>query len=114
MEGTIPGVPTVDLRPIEALLARIEAIYHPLQVWLFGSRARGDGGAGSDWDLFVIVPDDADQSVLNPLQAWRICKESGVPADLIPCRTSEFREARDVANTLSYVVAREGVLVRGG
>ena len=114
MPGGCPQRPAVDLRPIERLLARIEATYHPVQVWLFGSRARGEDAPESDWDLLVVVPDEAEAAVLNPLLAWRICKESGVRADVIPCRTSEFRDARDTVNTLAYVVAREGVALRGG
>jgi hypothetical protein len=32
----------LDLRPLRVLLAEIEETYRPLEVWLFGSRARGD------------------------------------------------------------------------
>jgi predicted nucleotidyltransferase len=102
----------IDLRPIEVLLARIEAKYHPEQVWLFGSRARGDAHVTSDWDLFVVVPDDTDERELDPMTAWRLQQGSGVAADVIPCRLSDFRNASDTVNTLSYVVASEGVLLR--
>jgi hypothetical protein len=36
-----------------------------------------------------------------------------VPADVVACRASEFREACDTVNTLSYVVATEGVRIDG-
>ncbi len=104
---------TIDLRPLEVLLARIEEKYHPEQVWLFGSRARGDAQPTSDWDLFVVVPDDTDEGELDPMTAWRLQRGSGVPADVIPCSVSDFRNASDTVNTLSYVVASEGVLLRG-
>jgi uncharacterized protein len=107
-----PARPALDLRPLEGLLARIEDTYHPDQVWLFGSRARGEARASSDWDLFVVVPDDLPESLLAPLVAWRISRQSGLYVDVVPCRASEFRESRDTVNTLSYVVAREGVLLR--
>ena len=102
---------SLDLRPIKALLARIEAQYRPEQVWLFGSRARGDAGPGSDWDLFVVVPDDTGDEQLDLLFLWRLKRGSGVPADVIACRASEFREACDTVNTLSYTVATEGVRI---
>jgi predicted nucleotidyltransferase len=41
----------IDLRPIAPILARIVERWNPLQIWLFGSRARGDAGMNSDWDL---------------------------------------------------------------
>lgn len=100
-----------DIRPLETLLARILDKYHAEQVWLFGSRARGDASASSDWDLFVVVPDETDERDLSPLVAWRLQRGSGVHADVIPCRASDFRSACDTVNTLSYVVAHEGVLI---
>jgi uncharacterized protein len=102
-----------DLRPLDTLLARLEAQYHPEQVWLFGSRARGDERPESDWDVFVVVPDDTGDEQLDLLFVWRLQRGSGVPADVIACRASEFRDACDTVNTLSYVVAKEGVRIDG-
>lgn len=104
-------VRSLDLRPIMPLLGRIEAEYHPEQIWLFGSRARGDARPESDWDLFVVVPDDTRDDQLDLLFLWRLKRGSGVPADVIACRASDFREACDTVNTLSYVVATEGVRI---
>jgi predicted nucleotidyltransferase len=56
----------LDLRPLQMLLTRIEEKYHAEQVWLFGGRARGDAGPSSDWDLFVVVPDQTDEHDLDP------------------------------------------------
>ncbi len=104
---------SLDLRPLKTLLSRIEAQYHPEQVWLFGSRARGDARPESDWDLLVVVPDDTSDDQLDLLFLWRLTRGSGVPTDVIACRASEFREACDTVNTLSYVVANEGVRIDG-
>jgi uncharacterized protein len=103
--------PPIDLAPLRTLLDRIEEKYRPLQIWLFGSRARGDARPWSDWDLFVVVPDDTDEGLLDPRVAWRLQRGSGVYADVIPCWAREFQEDRDTVNTLSYEVAREGVLI---
>src|SRR5262245_51017990 len=102
---------SLDLRPLETLLARIEKKYHPRQVGLFGSRARGDAAPPSDWDLFVVVPDETDECDLDPLVAWRLQRGSGVHADVVPCRATDFQVSCDTVNTLSYVVASEGVLI---
>lgn len=99
----------IDLGPVRLLLRRIVERYHPEEIWLFGSRARGEEHPGSDWDLMVLLPDDAVEADLDPLTAWRLQAGSGVRADVVPCRRSEFRESRDWPNTLSYIVAREGV-----
>src|ERR1700689_3357488 len=101
----------LDLRPLGPLLRRIEARYPPEQIWLFGSRARGDARPASDWDLFVVVPDEVPEAAIGPVASWRLRKESGVRADVLPCRPSEFADDRETLNTLAYAVVREGVLL---
>jgi predicted nucleotidyltransferase len=48
----------LDVRAIERLLARVVEELRPIEIRVFGSRARGDAEPASDWDLFVVVPDD--------------------------------------------------------
>ena len=85
-----PSTPAVERRtqieflPLAPLLARIRAAYQPEEIWLFGSRARGDARPDSDWDVFVVVPDWTSDEDLDPLRAWRLQREAGIPADVIP------------------------------
>jgi predicted nucleotidyltransferase len=100
-----------DVTAIQTLLDRIVARWHPQQVWLFGSRARGDSTPESDWDLFVVVDDSAGDDELDPGVGRRLRRECGVRADVIPWRVSEFTEFRNTPNTLAYSVAKDGVLL---
>jgi predicted nucleotidyltransferase len=109
----VPVLPRhIDVAPIQLLLDRIVSRWHPQQVWLFGSRARGDSTPESDWDLFVVVDDNADDEELDPGVGRRLRRECGVRADVIPWRASEFTEFRRTPNTLAYSVANEGVLLQ--
>jgi predicted nucleotidyltransferase len=101
----------LDLRPLQPLLARIIEKYHPEQVWLYGSRARGDARPDSDWDLFIVTPDATGDRDLSPVVAGELRRGTGVCADLVPCRASEFREDCSVVNTLCNEVACDGVLI---
>lgn len=102
----------LDLSIIQPLLARIKERLNPMQVWLFGSRARGDARPSSDWDLFIVVPDDIPELALEPGEVWSIKRDlKGIYADIIPCRSSDFLEWKDTVNTLSYAVATEGKLL---
>lgn len=92
-------------------MARIEAVYQPTQVWLFGSRARGTSHAGSDWDLLAVVDDDTPAERLAPSTVWDSLDLDHVVADVIVLPRSVFEEDRDVPNTLAWPVAREGRLV---
>lgn len=100
----------IDLRPIAGMLDLIERAWHPVEVWLFGSRARGEAGKDSDWDLLVVASDDA-AGVDDPLSGYRIQKEAGVPADVLFCRATDFREDRNTPNTIAYEAAHAGVLL---
>ena len=44
---------------LDRTIARIVETMNPEAVYLFGSRARGDARPDSDYDLLVIVSDDA-------------------------------------------------------
>lgn len=102
---------SIDVAAIRSLLERIVARWRPQQVWLFGSRARGDATPDSDWDLFVVVDDATDDAELDPGVGRRLRRECGVRADVIPWRASEFAEFRSTPNTLAYSVASDGVLL---
>lgn len=97
--------------PLQALVERICVQLQPVQVWLFGSRARGDERVDSDWDLAVVLPDDADDSFFDPLTTWRLIRPGLIPLDLATFPASEFREDRTTPNTIPFSVAQEGRLL---
>jgi uncharacterized protein len=105
-----PGL-HVDVGAIRPLLDRIIARWNPQQVWLFGSRARGDSTPDSDWDLFVVVDDSMEEGELDPGVGRRLRRECGLRADVIPWRASEFSEFRGTPNTIAYSVAQDGKLL---
>lgn len=88
-------------------LCRIEMM--AVEVWLFGSRARGDFRSDSDFDILAVIPDDAPKDLDGPVAVFRLRRKSGAHADLFAVRKSDFLAARTTMNTLSYIVAREGV-----
>ncbi|RWP58668.1 nucleotidyltransferase domain-containing protein [Mesorhizobium sp.] len=62
----------------------------PDSIWLFGSQARGDNRADSDWDILVALPDDATPELLDPLVGWTIQHEVGIPATILSTTSSEL------------------------
>lgn len=97
---------------LAALVQRLVECYQPERVYLFGSRARGDEGADSDYDLFVLVPDDADEARLDCDRFYR--NQRGLPcgADVVVTTRSRFdARAQRVPSSLDAIVAREGRLL---
>ena len=102
----------IDLRPVQPLLDRIVSSWLPREIWLFGSRARGTASRDSDWDLLVVIPDDlAAVGFDDPMTVWKVKQGTGVRADVLVCRASEFDEDRGTHNTIAYDAAVEGVRI---
>jgi len=69
---------------IEELIQRLVEALGPERIYLFGSRARGDGGPDSDYDLMVVVPGSelpgyaATSSLTARCAGWRWPRRSGM------------------------------------
>lgn len=100
----------LDVQPIDHLLVRIVDEFRPLEIRLFGSRARGESSASSDWDLFVVVPDDLEAAD-DLFAGYRLRRETRTRADIVLCPLVEFHEDRDTPNTLAYEAAHHGVVI---
>jgi uncharacterized protein len=96
---------------LKTLLARIEAACDPIDVILYGSRARDEATAQSDWDLKVIVADDAPERLFSPLFGWTLQDGSGVHADVSVTRVSDFQADLKVANSAASHIVDDGILL---
>ncbi len=79
------------------------------EVWLFGSRARGDHRPDSDWNLLVLVPDDAPEEALDVVALWRCARDAGLIAIVTGDRACDFAVAREAPGMGAYEIAREGI-----
>jgi uncharacterized protein len=98
---------------LDRAVARIVDAMRPEAIYLFGSRARGDAHSDSDYDLLVVVADDAPQERRSLAATTRVPRDPGVPLDIVPCLRSVFERKRHHVGTLSYLAAHEGRLVYG-
>ncbi|MYA87544.1 MAG: nucleotidyltransferase domain-containing protein [Boseongicola sp. SB0662_bin_57] len=79
------------------------------EVWLFGSRARGDFHDDSDWDVMAIIDDNAPDDMTDPMTLWQVKKRVDLSLDLLAVKKSDFLSAQNAVTTLSHEVKREGV-----
>jgi uncharacterized protein len=79
------------------LVRRLEAAYQPDRVYLFGSRARGEPGPDSDYDLLLVVPDDAPPERRQSRLAYEALRGTGVAADVLVCTRTWFDRRRDLS-----------------
>ncbi|GIX48158.1 MAG: hypothetical protein KatS3mg131_2369 [Candidatus Tectimicrobiota bacterium] len=95
------------------IVRRLVSAYQPERIYLFGSKARGEAGPDSDYDLLVVVPDDAPPQRHDPALAYRALCGTGIGADVIVWTRTRFERRKHVVCSLPATVLREGVLVHG-
>jgi uncharacterized protein len=96
------------------MVARIVDAIHPQQLWLFGSRARGDARDGSDWDFLAILADDAPEQDLDIGNVWQRLRDLRLErVELFTMTRNDFEEWKGSPGTLAQIVASSGVVVHG-
>ena len=111
MSGAPTSASSQTAVPAE-FLSRIVETLHPVEIWLFGSRARGDFKHTSDWDLIAVVPDEAPDSDLDVASVWRRLRDLRLQrVDVLPVKQSEFQTGRQMLGTLAQIATSEGVRV---
>ncbi|MCP9441838.1 MAG: nucleotidyltransferase domain-containing protein, partial [Nitrospira sp.] len=93
------------------IVRRLVEVYEPERIYLFGSKARGEAGPDSDYDLLVVVQDDAPVERRDSDLAYRALRGTGIGADVIVWTHSRFERRKHVVSSLPATVLREGRLV---
>jgi predicted nucleotidyltransferase len=94
-------------RIIETMVSRIVERFHPDQIVLFGSYARGDQSPDSDVDLLVVktIEGPKRQERLAIRAALRGC---GLPKDIVVVTPDEVTRFRHTAGSLIRAAMEEG------
>jgi predicted nucleotidyltransferase len=100
------NTPTIQAQ-FERMVRRIVKRFHPEQIILFGSQARGDAGPDSDVDLLVVIHLDGsvDEKRLEILGALH-----GIPVsvDIIITSPEDLAWRKEVVGTIEWPATREG------
>ena len=92
---------------IERIVKRIVRKFHPEQIILFGSQARGDAGPDSDVDLLIVMP------VVGSIREKRLeislsLPIRPIPVDVIVTTPENFAWRKDIVGTIEWPASREG------
>ena len=109
--ATIFKTPAAGDPALADAVCRLVAAYNPDRIYLFGSVARGDAGADSDYDLLLVVPDDAPPEKLRSRLTYEALRGTGTAADVLVCTRSYFEDRRSLKASLPGTVLREGRLL---
>ena len=100
----------VTAEKVEEALRRIVEYAHPLQIIVFGSRARGDYREESDLDLAVIL-DDEDSEVARDRVPYTLLAGLDMPVDLVPVKRSKYDLHRPWQNSVFNYIDQEGIVL---
>lgn len=92
---------------ISEMVRRIVECFHPEQVILFGSHARGEARADSDVDLLVVMPVQGSKRQTQ-LKIRQVLHDIPVPKDVIVTTPEEFERRRRIVGTIERPAVREG------
>ena len=92
---------------IDRMVQRIVRKFHPEQIILFGSHARGEAGPDSDIDLLVVM------SVAKSVRETRLeislaLPDFPIPVDVIVTTPENFAWRKDIVGTIEWPATREG------
>lgn len=99
-----------DNQLLEEVVARLLTAGEPLQVILFGSRARGDARAGSDYD-FLIIENSALPRHRRAAKYRRALVGLMPSKDILVWTPDEAADWADVPQALVTTALREGVIL---
>jgi predicted nucleotidyltransferase len=98
-------------RILAEMVQRLVTAFHPDHIYLYGSRARGEAGPDSDYDLMLVVSTSPMPRYRRDQQAFRALCGLGVPKEVIVLTRAEFEAGRQVICSLPATVLREGKLL---
>jgi predicted nucleotidyltransferase len=106
-----PKTATLEDPILSEITDRLVRAYRPERVYLFGSVARRDSGPDSDYDILLIVSDDAPPEALNARAAYDALWGLRASAEVHIWPRRKFESRLHLKASLPATVLREGKLL---
>ena len=90
----------------------IKTVVPAERIYLFGSHAYGTPNKDSDYDFFVLIPDNGIKPLDAMMDARKAIRRANkwMPIDIIADYKSRFEERKNF-NTMEKLIANEGVVL---
>ena len=99
---------------LSEILHRLVKAFQPERIYLFGSKARSDTGPDSDYDLMIVVPDDAAFERRRSRLAYQALRGTRTAADVLVWTRAAFDSRLHLSASLPATIVREGKLLYAG
>ncbi len=105
------GKSLTDEQILAEMVRRLREAFQPERIYLFGSKARGESGADSDYDLLIVVPDEAPPEQKRSRLAYQALRGTRTAADVLVWTREAFDSRLHLPASLPAIVVREGKLL---
>lgn len=96
---------------LSEMVRRLVAAFQPERIYLYGSRARGEATADSDYDVMMVVRESNLPRYRRDQVAFRALCGVGAAKEIVVLTRGEFQAKLSVPCSLPATVAREGKLL---
>ena len=107
----LPHLGAEDVVSLAGIVERLIDAYDPERIYLFGSKARGDYGPDSDFDLLVVVPDSASDERKRSRLAYERLWGTATASDVLVWTRDRFESRSHLRASLPGTVLREGKIL---
>ncbi len=96
---------------LREILQRLVETFQPERVYLFGSKARDDADPDSDYDLLIVVSDEAPPEQRRSRLAYQALRGTRTAADILVWTREAFDSRLHLPASLPATIVREGKLL---
>lgn len=93
---------------INEVTDRLVTVYHPLEIYIFGSYAWGTPTPDSDLDLLIVVEHSSEKKHKRGIKGSLSLYGLGLSKDIVVFTKDEFDQRVNDVTTLCYKVKKEG------
>lgn len=105
------GIPPLADETLNKIVQLLVDTFSPERIYLFGSRARGESTADSDYDFLMVVTEAVEPRYRLAQRAHSLLWDLAVAADILVWTAQDFDSRLHLRASLPSTVIREGRLL---
>jgi predicted nucleotidyltransferase len=95
-------------KTIKEVVTRLVEVYHPLEIYLFGSYAWGNPTEDSDLDLLIVIEKSEQKRYERPVAGLLALFGLNISKDLIVSTLEEFSKNASDKTSLYFKIKHDG------
>lgn len=96
---------------LSRIVDRLVDTFRPARIYLFGSKARGDEGPDSDYDIMVVVPYSTEPPHRRARSAYEALRGIATAVDVLVWTREAFDQRLHLKASFPSTIVREGKLL---